>query len=314
MIRHEKYNVRVCLLFLLVWLFPAVFSQQLPQYILQEFVRPGINPAYTGLEGVYDMVLLTRQQWVGMDGAPRSYYLSSNVPLRSRRAGVGFMAQRQSAGPYTQSEFFLNYSYTVNLAEWSTLSFGLRGGLNSYRIRVSDLRVIDQGDYLFENDVRNLVKLNFGTGIHYTVRNYYVDFSIPLLLRNGYSPGKPNGSVKEDRSERIYHVQAGASYRVMEGFALQPALAIWMVKGAPPLVDIRLSAEIQEVVQAGLAYRVAGSFSGYFTFRILDNLVLGYAYELPLAYDYHLSSGTHEVVLGLEFELFNRKTLSPRRF
>ena len=109
-------------------------------------------------------------------------------------------------------------------------------------------------------------------------------------------------------------MQAGASYRIMEGFALQPALSLWMVKGAPTLIDIRLSADIQDVVTAGLAYRVSGSFGGYLTFKILDNLVLGYAYELPLAYDYHLSSGTHEVVLGLDFELFNKKTLSPRRF
>jgi type IX secretion system PorP/SprF family membrane protein len=311
---NKTYKVSYLLIIQWVFVWMLASSQQLPQYILQEFVRPGINPAYTGLEGVYDMVLLTRQQWVGMDGAPRSYYLSSNVPLRSRRAGVGFMTQSQSAGPYTQSEFFLNYSYTVNLAERSTLSFGLRGGLNSYRIRVSDLRVIDPGDYLFENDVRNQIRLNFGTGIHYTLRNYYVDFSIPLLLRNGYSPGKNNGTVTENKVDRIYHLQAGASYRVMEGFSLQPALALWMAKGTPPLIDVRMSARIQDKLTAGLAYRVSGSFSGYCAFKVLENLVLGYAYELPLAYDYRLSSGTHEVVLGLDFELFNKKTLSPRRF
>jgi type IX secretion system PorP/SprF family membrane protein len=224
------------------------------------------------------------------------------------------MTQSQSAGPYTRSEFFLNYSYTVNLAERSTLSFGLRGGLNSYRIRVSDLRVIDPGDYLFENDVRNLIRLNFGTGIHYTLRNYYVDFSIPLLLRNDYSPGKQNGRVTENRSDRVYHLRAGASYQVMEGFALEPAMAMWMAGGTPPLIDVRLSARIRDAVTGGLAYRVSGSFGGYFVFKVLDNLVLGYAYELPLAYDYRLSSGTHEVMLGLDFEMFNRKTLSPRRF
>jgi type IX secretion system PorP/SprF family membrane protein len=311
---HKLYKVSYLLV--IHWIFVCMLAtaQQLPQYALQEFVRPGVNPAYTGLEGIYDMVLLTRQQWAGMDGAPRSYYLSSNVPLRSRRAGVGFMVQSQSAGPYIQSEFFLNYSYTVNLAERSTLSFGLRGGLNGYRLRVSDLRVIDQGDYLFENDVMNLIRLNFGTGVHYTIRNYYVDFSIPMLLRNGYNPGKANGSIAEDKSERIYNIQAGASYRVLEGFALEPALAVWLTGGAPPLIDIRLSTEIRDAVQTGLVYRVSGSFSGYFSFRVLDNLVLGYAYELPLAYDYRLSSGTHEAVLGLDFQLFNKKTLSPRRF
>ena len=311
---NRTYKVMYLLVFKLVFVGMLASAQQLPQYILQELVRPGVNPAYTGLEGIYDLVLLTRQQWVGMEGAPRCYYLASNVPLRSRRAGVGFVVENQSAGPYMQSGFFTNYSYTVNLTERSTLSFGLRGGLNSYRIRVSDLRVIDQGDYLFENDVNNQIRLNFGTGIHYTFRNYYVDFAIPLLLRNAFSPERANGTVTEDKVDRLYNIQTGAKYRLMEGLTLEPGLALWMSKGSPPLIDIRLTAEIQDVVKTGLVYRVSGSFSGYFTFRVLDNLVLGYAYELPLAYDYRLSSGTHEVVLGLDFQLFNRKTLSPRRF
>ena len=307
----KKYTCRYSFIILLVLVSATVFSQQLPIYTMQELVRPGVNPAYTGLDGIYDMVLLTRQQWVGIEGAPRSFYLASNVPLRSRRAGVGFVVQNQSSGPYMQSEFFLNYSYTVNISETSTLSFGLRGGFNSYRIIVSDLRVIDQGDYLFENDVKNLIRLNFGTGVHYTVRNYFVDFSIPLLLRNEFSSEKTD---KENKGDRIFNIQTGAAYQVMEGFALRPALAVWFAKGTPPLIDIRLSTEIQDVVVFGLAYRVSGSFGGYFTFNILDNLLLGYAYELPLAYDYHLSSGTHEIVLGLDFQLFNKKTLSPRRF
>jgi hypothetical protein len=100
----------------------------------------------------------------------------------------------------------------------------------------------------------------------------------------------------------------------MEGLTLEPGVALWMSRGTPPLIDVRMNAEIQDQVRFGLVYRVSGSFSGYFTFKVLDNLVLGYAYELPLAYDYRLSSGTHEVLLGLDFQLFNRKTLSPRRF
>jgi len=310
----KAYKMRYILILNLVFLSLAVFSQQVPIYTMQELVSPGTNPAYTGLEEVYDMVFLTRQQWVGIKGAPRSYYLASNVPLRSRKAGVGFVVENQSSGPYTQSGFFLNYSYTVNISETSTLSFGLRGGLNIYQILLNDLRVIDQGDYLFENDVRNRILPNFGVGLHYRIKNYFIDFSIPMLLRNEFSPEKADKVGRQNKEDRIINIQTGAEYRVIEGFVLEPALAVWFAKGIPPLVDIRLSAEIQDAVVFGLAYRVSGSFSGYLTFKILDNLILGYAYELPLAYDYHLSSGTHEVVLGLDFQLFNRKTLSPRRF
>ena len=58
----NKYTLRYFLLIQLVLISPIVLSQQLPKYSMLELVRPGVNPAYTGLEGIYDMVLLTRQQ------------------------------------------------------------------------------------------------------------------------------------------------------------------------------------------------------------------------------------------------------------
>lgn len=309
-----KSSLRYILLLQIVIVPAAAFAQQIPIYTIQELVNPGINPAYTGLEGVYDMVILSRQQWVGIEGAPRSYYLASNVPLRNRKMGVGFDIQNQSSGPYAQTGLFLNYSYTINLTEISTLSFGLRGGINSYRIKVSDLRVIDQGDYLFENDVKNLLLPNFGTGIHYTLKNYYIDFSVPLLLRNNFNTEKTDNSATQNKQDRVFNLQSGAKFKVMPGFELQPALAVWLIKGSPPLFDIRLKANIQDAFGFGMVYRISGSFSGYFTYKISENLLLGYGYELPLAYDYRISSGTHEIVIGLDFQVFNRKTLSPRRF
>jgi len=79
--RKIKSSLRYILLLHIVLIPAAAFSQQIPIYTIQALVNPGINPAYTGLNGVYDMVVLSRQQWVGIEGAPKSYYLASNVPL-----------------------------------------------------------------------------------------------------------------------------------------------------------------------------------------------------------------------------------------
>jgi len=170
------------------------------------------------------------------------------------------------------------------------------------------------GDYLFENDVKNLLLPNFGTGIHYTLKNYYIDFSVPLLLRNNFNTEQTDKSATQNKQDRVFNLQAGAKFPLMPGFELQPAFAAWLIKGSPPLLDIRLLASIQDAFGFGLVYRLSGSFSSYFTYKISDNLLLGYAYELPLAYDYRISSGTHEIVLGFDFQLLKRKTLSPRRF
>ena len=289
-------------------------AQQKPIYTMQEFTQTGVNPAYTGNDGIYDMVFLSRQQWVGFTGAPKSYYVAAQAPLRNQKAGIGFDYQRNSSGPVVQNGIFFSYAYTVRLAEMTSLSFGLRGGLNSYQIFYNDLLTIDPGDPLFETNVQNLLTPNVGIGIHFEHKNYYADFSVPWLLQNEFSPDKESRSGLENKEERAYNIQAGASYQVAEGISLQPALALWLTGGAPVLIDIRLSAIIKDAAGFGLMYRISGSFGGYVSYKVTDSFILGYAYELPLSYNYQLTSGTHVVVLGFDFQFLKRKTQSPRRF
>jgi type IX secretion system PorP/SprF family membrane protein len=311
----KQINIgRLIITLLFVFLALPSWTQQKPIYTMYEFARTGVNPAYTGKEGIYDMVLLSRQQWTGFAGAPKSYYLAAHSPLRSQKAGVGFDFQRNIIGPTVQNGIFLSYAYTIMIAEMTSLSFGLRGGLNSYQIGYNDLLIIDPGDPLFETNPQNILLPNVGTGIHFEFRNYYVDFSVPLLLRNEFSPDKESGSGLENKEERLYNIQTGASYQVADGVILQPALALWLTGGAPALIDIRVSAILKDAAGIGLVYRISGSFGGYVSYKVTDSFILGYAYELPLSYNYQLTSGTHEVVLGFDFQFLKRKTQSPRRF
>lgn len=307
-------NRRLILTVLVVLVVVPGWSQQKPVYTMQEITRIGLNPAYTGQEGVYDLIFLSRQQWVGFEGAPKSYYLAANAPLRSQKAGVGFDFQRNTSGPVVQNGIFLSYAYTVRIAESTTLSFGLRGGFNSYQIIYSELLIIDPGDRLFEENVQNLILPNVGTGIHFVFKNYFVDFSIPLLLRNEFSPDKDTRSGLQNKEERLYNIQTGAEFDIAEGLAIQPALALWLIGGAPPLLDLRISAILKETASIGLVYRLSGSFGGYVSYKVLDNFIIGYAYELPLAYNYQLTTGTHEVFLGFDFQFLKSKTQSPREF
>ena len=194
------------------------------------------------------------------------------------------------------------------------ISVNLRGGFNSYQIIYSDLLILDPGDRLFETDVRGLILPNFGAGVHFTIGKYYADFSIPILLRNEFSPDKKDKEGLQNKEVRTYNIQAGANYMLAEGISIQPALAVWLNSGGPALIDIRISTIVKDVAGIGFVYRVSGSFGGYITYKVMDNFILGYAYELPFSYNYQLSSGTHEIVLGFDFQFLNSKTQSPRKF
>jgi len=314
MATKNRKTLRLSCTILIVMVVTQGWSQQKPVYTMQEMARTGVNPAYTGKEGIYDLVILSRQQWVGFKGAPRSYYLAAHAPLRNQKAGVGFDFQRNTSGPFVQNGIFLSYAYTIKIAEATTLSFGLRGGINSYQIIYDDLLILDPGDQLFETNVNNMILPNVGSGIHFEFKNYYADFSMPLLLRNEFNPDKMARSGLQNKEERIYNIQTGANFEISEGVAIHPALALWLIGGAPALIDIRLSALLKDAAGIGLVYRVSGSIGGYVSYKVTDSFILGYAYELPLSYNYQLTSGTHEVVLGFDFQFLNSKTQSPREF
>lgn len=47
------------------------------------------NPAYTGNSDLNDLMIITRQQWTGFEGAPTSYLLAAHFSLRDKNASIG---------------------------------------------------------------------------------------------------------------------------------------------------------------------------------------------------------------------------------
>src|SRR5215218_2557749 len=76
------------------------FSQQLPhytQYVLNSFI---LNPAVAGIENYTDVKISHRHQWVGIDGAPVTTYLTIHGPLKKsdyeRETATGFHASGEN--------------------------------------------------------------------------------------------------------------------------------------------------------------------------------------------------------------------------
>ena len=82
----------------------ALFSQ----YMFNKLV---INPAYTGTRDALSITLVGRQQWVGMDGAPRTASFSIHSPLRNEKIGIGAYAYTDVIGPLQTSGVVGSFSY-----------------------------------------------------------------------------------------------------------------------------------------------------------------------------------------------------------
>lgn len=272
------------------------------------------NPACTGQLDIPGLVLLTRHQWIGLEGAPSSQILTLHSRMKDKNIGIGLCIENDRIGPVHQMGFYASYSYTIKITRKSKLSMGLRGGLNTYQINLTRLHVIDQGDYLFTNDLKNPLLPNFGIGFYYTSNNIHISFSSPELFQNDLTPDGVVSSTKLSRKQRHYFLSGGGKFILYNDIELKPSLLIRIAHGAAPTFDLSAIAKLKEKFELGIVYRVGISFGGMIHYPFRNGISLGYAYDFSTKYLKGYNSGTHELFLGYNFQFNKKKTISPRIF
>ena len=148
-------------------------SQQDPMYSQYMFNTLAFNPAYAGSADVFTVMALSRHQWVGFDGAPRTQTLSLHSPLPNKSMSLGGNIIHDKAGPITQTAAFIDFAYRIRTGENTKLAFGLMGGANLYQAGLADLATVDQDPSNL--NVNGELLPNFGGGLFWHAERYYVD-------------------------------------------------------------------------------------------------------------------------------------------
>src|SRR6185436_20450957 len=105
----------------------AVHAQYEPMFTQYMFNESFINPAYVGSHESLAASALYRDQWTGMDGAPKTQTLSIHGPVSRKRLGLGLSVMNESIGVSKQLAIYGNFAWRM-IMPTSTLSFGLQGG------------------------------------------------------------------------------------------------------------------------------------------------------------------------------------------
>ena len=80
---------KISLLFVSIFIGSVLYAQQLPQlsqFMINDFA---INPAVAGMEDYYQIKTSVRNQWVGINDAPKTTLLSIYGKGNSENVGLG---------------------------------------------------------------------------------------------------------------------------------------------------------------------------------------------------------------------------------
>lgn len=310
---NTKYIKQIILIFLIGGSAIAELSaQQDAMYSQYMYNTQAVNPAYAGSKDGLSVAIISRNQWVGFKGAPKTTSFSAHAPFLNKRLGLGLSYVQDEIGPTKISFFTLDLSARIKIHKTGYLAAGIKAGFDNQEVNLSLLNPSQQ-ENIYTKDYKSSFKSNFGAGLYYYTHNYYIGLSSPRIIRNTIE-GQNKNSSNIKRSERHFFLIGGYVMDINPDLKFKPSFMMKHVVGAPISFDLTAAFMIKERIIAGLAMRKGDSFGGVIQLRVAQQLWLGYAYDYTTSRLHAYNSGTHEILVAFDFGLSKNNIIKSPRF
>ncbi len=311
--KHMVFEKKI-LLGVLFTMFSGMFlmAQQDAQYTQYMYNTMSVNPGYAGSRGHLSISALHRSQWVGLDGAPTTQTFNVHSPIGYRGVGLGLSVVNDKIGPTSETNFDIDFSYTIWTSSEGRLSFGLKAGANLLDVRFSELNQYTSDPNL-ATDIDNRFSPNFGAGVYYHDNHFYVGLSVPRFLETSHFDESSLSTAKEQMN--IYLI-TGYVWELNKFLKFKPTLLTKVVQGAPLQVDVSANFLMNDKFVLGAAYRWDAALSAMAGFYINEGFFAGIAYDREVTElgNAAFNNGSFEVILRYDFISTKGNLKSPRFF
>lgn len=270
----------------------AQWDPQVSQYFR---VKQSFNPSFAGETDTLQASVLHRQQWVGIDNAPKSFIISASMPLDflGRRHGVGINVLTESIGLYKNTSVGAQYVYKKRFKK-NMLNLGVQAGYTSIGFDASLINDADQDDLkdLIKNASSQTGRVDGSLGVSWFGPKYYLGFSVNHLF-------EPTFELDDNLTSyiaRSYYFTAGYNLKLRNPlYELQPSL---LVKTDAVVFQYDVTARVvyNKMFNGGISWRKDDGFVFLLGINALG-FEAGYAYDLSTSEISKASSGSHEFFL-----------------
>lgn len=289
-------------------------AQQDPMFTQYMFNTLSINPAYAGSADRLSIVALHRSQWVNFQGSPTTQTLTAHSPLKNEHISIGGSLVNDAHGPVKQLGVYIDASYRIFMGN-NKLSFGLKGGTNFFSANLLDLNPIIEDDNTFSSNISGKTLPNFGFGVMFYSKKFYVGASVPKLLQNKLLEGNlPDFQGFQTKEQAHAFLIAGAVFDLSYYTKFKPTILVKAVNGAPIGAEITAQFLFYDKLWIGAMYRLGDAAGALVQYEINNRFKFGYAYDYTLSDIRKYSDGSHEVMLGFDLVRGFPGDVSPRYF
>lgn len=319
--------MKIVLLLAFLTLGLNVSAQQLPQYSQYTFNELLINPAVTGIESYWDVKAGYRNQWSGLQGAPKTTYLTLSIPFNrdytlndytqmstngdnpldrgtannytasASHSGIGMSIVSDKIGETSQTHLDAIYAYHIRMAHNFNLSVGASFGLNNISLNTSQLVFANPLEPAVSEGNNSQWKPEAGVGIWAYGSDFFVGASVQQLIPTNISFN--NNATNYSRTYSQYFLTAGLRAYLSSDVTLLPSVVVRPANQQPLNYDVNMKIAFRDNFWIGGAYRQRDAVAASFGFNLGGFLTLGYSYDYTTSQLNSVSNGTHEIMLGL---------------
>lgn len=305
----------VLTLLVMVLLFESK-SQQQSQYtniLLQQYLY---NPAYAGAIKGMQFNAGYRNQWVGFDGAPRTFAFSGYGTLKKKpQMAVGGLITNDQSGLLNRTSIYGSYSYHLKLNDKWNLGFGLSAGFVQYNVKIYNAKPYDKDDGFVSSSILNANAFDANTGMLVYSKKFFFGASGQQLPN-----GKIHWSNTIGKLTPHFYVYSGYNFTLdkkKKEYTLQPSILLRFNSPAPFEIEYNLKLAYKSMLWIGTSFRHAktntalgkkwqnNSFCILTGVTVSKQITLGYSYDVGMSNIRKYNNGSHELVVS--FTLASKK-------
>jgi type IX secretion system PorP/SprF family membrane protein len=258
-----------------------------------------INPAsiYDKYQAVFSMA--ARKQWVGVTGAPMTFFASGSTYIENLNTQLGLIAIQDKIGYTSVTNLDLTYAYAIKLEHDWQFHFGM--GL-TYQSLSYDISKVDLSSGYDPQAYQNLLSEdNFNSDLGIEVSN--PSFRIGLSSQNIFSVFSTDRKYQTNTNFLYTRFRQPVSNSLSLGFGVCGIQYSNMYQAEFNLTSYFKVAErtglseTPDLFDVGLFYRTKSEIGLIFGFDLSEAIHLSYSYDYNVSGINRSSIGTNELMI-----------------
>lgn len=257
------------------------------------------NPALYGSAHQTRAALIVRKQWVKIEGAPESAVLLLDKPLNYELSwGLSTYYDKQAL--LQNTSFLTGLSYRMRLTRKQYISFGLSIGASYHKLNIDELSDAYLSDNAIQNRQNNTIWMDGQFGMAFESDHFTIGISMPQLLQKGVNYTSTMGGISlvDNKAISLY-----SSYKIttrMSPYYFTPIVQGYYDTILPWYIETTMLLGHEQIGEIAAGYKSGYGITGYLNLKLNSEIMLGYAYDYPVAYDESMYiGGSHEIMISI---------------